>query len=206
MNWRVEFDGKSTARIEIPEVPIEAIREAVVNAFAHANYRSFTEHEINITPSAIEIYNPGGFPVYYKPEDFEVNRLGSMPRNRKILDSLYRSKNVEIQGSGLRKIFNVCKKTETKYEYVLNDFGFRLIFHRKNAVQNVTQNVTVKLIGTDYEVLNILKLNPESTRKVISTKLGKNVRTIQRSLDRLTSAGKITRIGSDKTGYWEIME
>lgn len=27
MNWRVEFDGKSTARIEIPEVPVDAVRE-----------------------------------------------------------------------------------------------------------------------------------------------------------------------------------
>ena len=34
MNWRVEFDGKSTARIEIPEVPVDAVREIVVNAFA----------------------------------------------------------------------------------------------------------------------------------------------------------------------------
>ena len=210
MNWRVEIDGKSTARREIPEVPIEAVRESIVNAFAHANYRSFTEHEITITPTLIEIYNPGGFPVDYKPEDFEIKKLGSIPRNKKILDSLYRSKNVEIQGSGLRKIFSVCKKTGTKYNYILNDFGFRFIFHRKNTVQhvteNVTENVTVKLIDTDYEVLKILKLNPESTREVMATKVGKTVRTIQRSLDRLTSAGKIIRIGSDKTGYWEVIE
>ena len=36
MNWRVEFDGKSTARIEIPEVPVYTVREMGVNAFAHA--------------------------------------------------------------------------------------------------------------------------------------------------------------------------
>ena len=36
MNWRVEFDGKSTARIETPEVPVDDVREIVVNAFAHA--------------------------------------------------------------------------------------------------------------------------------------------------------------------------
>ena len=36
MNWRVEFDVKSTARIETPEVPVDDVREIVVNAFAHA--------------------------------------------------------------------------------------------------------------------------------------------------------------------------
>ena len=70
MNWRVEIEKKSSSRIEIPEVPIEAIREIVVNAFAHANYRSDTEHKISITPSFIDIYNPGEFPINYKPEDF----------------------------------------------------------------------------------------------------------------------------------------
>lgn len=206
MNWRVEFDGRSTSRIEIPEVPVEAIREVVVNAFAHANYRSFTEHEITITPTVIEIYNPGEFPIKYKPEDFATKKIGSMPRNRKILDVLYKSKNVEVQGSGLRKIFKSCDVTNTKYEYVLNDFGFSFVFHRNNVTVKVTQNVTVKLIDTDYNVLNILKQNPESTREVLATKVGKTVRTIQRSLNRLTSAGKIIRIGSDKTGYWEVIE
>ena len=103
MNWRVEFSDKSTQRIEIPEVPIEAIREIVVNAFAHANYRSTTEHEIAFDPTIIDIYNPGEFPINYKPEDFAEERIQSMPRNKKILDILFRSKNVEIQGSGIRK-------------------------------------------------------------------------------------------------------
>ena len=206
MNWRVEFEEKSTSRIEIPEVPIEAIREVVVNAFAHANYRSFTEHEITITPTVIEIYNPGEFPLNYKPEDFATKKMGSMPRNKKILDVLYKSKSVEVQGSGLRKIFNLCEKHKVKYEYLLHDFGFRFIFHRKNVTVNVTQNVTVKLIDTDYAILKILKQNPESTREILANKVGRTIRTIQRSLDKLTKAGRIIRIGSDKTGYWEVVE
>ncbi len=205
MNWRVEFDGKSTSRIEIPEVPIEAIREAVVNAFAHANYRSFTEHEITITPTVIEIYNPGEFPINYKPEDFATKKIGSMPRNRRILDVLYKSKNVEVQGSGLRKIFNACKESGTAYEYVLNDFGFRFIFHRKNIAVNAARDVYVKLIDTDYEILKLLKQYPDITRDSLAAAIGKTVRTVQRSLNRLIQAGKIIRIGSDRIGYWEVI-
>ena len=88
MNWKVEFEKNSTSRIEVPEVPLEAIREIVVNAFAHANYRTVTEHEIAITPTIIDIYNPGEFPLNYKPEDFADRRIQSMPRNKKILDVL----------------------------------------------------------------------------------------------------------------------
>ncbi len=51
MNWRVEFDGMSTSRIEIQEAQVDVIREIVVNVFAHANYSSITEHEIDISKS-----------------------------------------------------------------------------------------------------------------------------------------------------------
>ena len=129
-------------REETPEIPLLAIREIVVNAFAHANYRSITEHEIDITPTIIDIYNPGEFPINYKPEDFAERRIQSMPRNRKILDVLYRSKNVEVQGSGIRKVLELCAANNVKYEYYNNEFGFRFSFHRNSVTINVTINVT----------------------------------------------------------------
>lgn len=210
MNWRVEFDGKSTSRIEIPEVPVDAVREIVVNAFAHANYRSITEHEIDITPTMIDIYNPGEFPINYKSEDFAERRIQSMPRNKKILDVLYRSKNVEVQGSGIRKVLELCTVNNIKYEYYNNEFGFRFSFHKNNATLNVTTNVTsyvpIVLNNTDKEVLSLLKEKPEQTREEIASKIGKTVRTVQRSLDKLKEAKKIARIGNKNYGYWEIIE
>ena len=209
MNWKVEFDGHSTSRIEVPEVPVDAIREIVVNAFAHANYRSITEHEITITPSFIEIYNPGEFPINYKPEDFAEHRIGSMPRNKKILDILYKSKDVEVQGSGIRKTLESCKKANTKYDYYLNEFGFRFKFYRKNVAIgtiNGTINGTLKYNKTDNEVVKLLKEHPEYTKEQMAEIIGKGSRTIQRSLDKLKENGRLVRIGSKKNGYWEIVE
>lgn len=210
MNWRVEFDGKSTARNEIPEVPVDAIREIVVNAFAHANYRSVTEHEIDITPTMIEIYNPGEFPINYKPEDFAERRIQSMPRNRKILDVLYRSKNVEIQGSGLRKVLKLCIENNVKYTYYNNDFGFSFSFYRNNInsniVKEIVSEVPKRINKLDNEVLALLKENPVYTRDELAQKTGKTSRTIQRSLDRLKDAEKIVRIGNTVSGYWEVIK
>lgn len=205
MNWRVEFDGKSTARIEIPEVPVDAVREIVVNAFTHANYRSITEQEIDITPTMIDIYNSGEFPINYKPEDFAERRIQSMPRNRKILDVLYRSKNVEVQGSGIRKVLELCAANNVKYEYYNNEFGFRSSFHRNNVTVNVTTNVPKRVNELDFEVLRLLKENPVYTREEISQKVGKTARTVQRALDRLKEDGKIVRIGNKVSGYWKVI-
>lgn len=206
MNWKVEFEKNSTSRIEVPEVPLEAIREIVVNAFAHANYRTVTEHEIAITPTIIDIYNPGEFPLNYKPEDFADRRIQSMPRNKKILDVLYRSKNVEIQGSGIRRVLELCKKNNSSYTYYNNEYGFRFSFYRQNVTTTVTSDVTIKLTKTDIAVFEELKKNPEQTREEIALKINKAVRTVQRSIDKLKQKGKIARIGNKNYGYWEIIE
>lgn len=81
INWRVQ-PGDDTSRIEVPEIPVEALREIIVNSFAHADYRGISENEIDITPTQVEIYNPGEFPQDLTPEMFADNRIKSMPRNR----------------------------------------------------------------------------------------------------------------------------
>jgi len=36
--------------------------------------------------------------------------------------------------------------------------------------------------------------------------LGKDIRTIGRAISQLQQSGRLKRIGSDKTGYWENQE
>ena len=209
MNWMVEA-GQGTSRIEIPEIPIEAIREIVVNSFAHANYRGVTENEIAITPTQIEIYNPGEFPLNLTPEMFVTSKRKSQPRNKVILNTLYKCKDVEMFGSGFKKVFSLCNKNGVKFDYESNEDGFSFVFYRSNVTLNVTKNVTLKnavrLISNDYKVLNVLKENANQTREQIATVIGIDKRTVQRCLDKLQKAGYILRIGSKKTGYWEVLK
>ncbi len=55
INWRVEIGIRK--REEIPEIPEKAIREIIVNSFAHADYTNSPEIEIGMQPGKIEIYN-----------------------------------------------------------------------------------------------------------------------------------------------------
>ena len=61
------------------------------------------------------------------------------------------------------------------------------------------------MIKNDYKVLEALKEAPTSTREELATVIGINKRTVQRSLDKLVEAKKIIRVGSKKSGYWEIL-
>ena len=211
INWRVEA-GDGTSRVEVPEIPIEAIREIIVNSFAHADYRGISENEIDITPTRVEIYNPGTFPIGFSPEMFARQRIRSMPRNKVILNTLYKSKDVEVFGSGFRKVYALCDKDNIKVEATYENDGFLFSFYRDIKSHPVTESDTINVtkpsltstVPTETKVYLLLKEDPTQTREMLAGKAGRTVRTIQRALDKLSSEGKIKRIGSTKAGYWEV--
>lgn len=212
INWRVEA-GSGTSRIEVPEIPVEAIREIIVNSFAHADYRGISENEINITPTRVEIYNPGEFPHGLSPEMFARQRIRSMPRNRIILNTLFKSKDVEIFGTGFRKVYTLCNKNSINVEAAYENDGFSFSFYRDTKTNSVTDNVTVNItnnsaatqLSTKEKVYIFLKEDPTQTREMLAMKAGRTIRTIQRALDKLSEEKKIKRIGSSKNGYWEVL-
>ncbi|MDD3757527.1 MAG: Fic family protein [Advenella sp.] len=75
-----------------------------------------------------------------------------------------------------------------------------------NAPINVTINTETNITGlnTPDAVLALLAKNPELTRPQLASLIGKDIRTIARALAILQQAGKVKRIGSNKTGYWEV--
>lgn len=76
----------------------------------------------------------------------------------------------------------------------------------QNAPVNAPASAPVNVTGlkTPEALLQLLHHNNQLTRQQLAQLLGKDVRTIARALAKLQQAGKVTRIGSDKTGHWEV--
>ena len=55
-------------------------------------------------------------------------------------------------------------------------------------------------------VLDRIKDNPYASAKEISLILGYSKRQVERTIARLKEDGQIIRIGSNKSGYWELSE
>ena len=89
-------------RLELPE---SALREAVVNAIAHRDYRSTANVQVYIFHDRVEIVTPGGLPAGMHEKDLG-NR--SVPRNPLLFSMLYRMGLVEQIGSGIRRIRDAC--------------------------------------------------------------------------------------------------
>ena len=75
-----------------------------------------------------------------------------------------------------------------------------------NAPANAPVNAPVKIAGlkTPEAILTLLQDKPQLTRQQLAHSLGKDLRTIARALVKLQQTGKLRRIGSDKTGHWEV--
>jgi len=75
-----------------------------------------------------------------------------------------------------------------------------------NAPASAPVNEPIHITGlkTPEAIVTLLTANPELTRQQLADAIGKDIRTIGRALAALRQAGKIRRIGSDKTGHWEV--
>ncbi len=71
-----------------------------------------------------------------------------------------------------------------------------------------TVNDTVKLKNDTVNdtVFDLIKKNNHITAVEISEKLKISLSTSKRRIKTLKEQGKIKRIGSDKTGYWKVIE
>ncbi|MDE0103899.1 MAG: putative DNA binding domain-containing protein [Bryobacterales bacterium] len=102
----VEFIIKHVRREERPELPEDALREAVANAVAHRDYRSPANVQVYVFKDRVEIVSPGGLPVGMTKADLGTK---SVPRNPLLFDMLYRMDVVERIGSGVRRMFDLCR-------------------------------------------------------------------------------------------------
>jgi len=76
----------------------------------------------------------------------------------------------------------------------------------QNAPVNAPVNMIADIAGlkTPDAIVALLAANPRLTRQQLADVIGKDLRTIARALATLQQTGKITRVGSDKTGHWEV--
>ncbi len=95
-------------RRDIPEYPVDGVREALVNALVHANYEiSGTRIFIAIYDDKLEIQNPGIMPPGMSIEQFKagVSRI----RNPVVARVFSELELIEEWGSGYKRIKDICQ-------------------------------------------------------------------------------------------------
>ncbi len=97
-------------REDEPLFPLEALREALVNAFCHRCYEQpGSAISVAIFDDRLEIWSDGVLPFELVPEDLKKDH-SSHPRNPLITNVFYRRGLVEQWGRGTQKIIELCVK------------------------------------------------------------------------------------------------
>lgn len=88
---------------EIRTYPEIALREALLNAFVHADYRMHGPIMLKQFVRRIEISNPGGLPGGITPQN--ILRHTPVPRNPALVDALTRLRLVNRSNLGVRRMY-----------------------------------------------------------------------------------------------------
>lgn len=90
------------------EVPEWVVREAIVNAVAHRDYRSNASVQVMVFADRLEVWNPGELPAGITPADLRREHP-SIPRNPLICDPLFLAHYVEKAGTGTLDMIRLCR-------------------------------------------------------------------------------------------------
>ena len=215
IDWKADIVGLN--RVETPEVPVEAIREAVINSYGHRLYGNGQCNEIDVFKDRIEIHTTGGFPRGHRPEEFLDGTKKAIRRNKLITGVLYYSKDMETFATGLKRIKDLCDDAGCKVEFKAEKDDFVVIFYRNlRETWNLSNDYDIPKHQIDIlddvlddvlekEIIRILLDNNKISQREIAIKTGKAVPTVQRHMRKLVKQGKIRREGGKRFGTWKVL-
>ena len=233
INMGCVFEG--IQRRDLYELPPDALRELVVNAFAHRNY---FEHDapifVAVYDTRVEITSPGGLPRGLTVEKVLAGR--SKIRNHALAEAFNYMKVIEHWGSGLRRVSKELAEYGAK-PLQLEDGGIDVqinVFRnatlgdennrydergarvgrqksklertlRENGVNEKVNDLINDPINDPINLLDLIKENPALNYGEYGKILGVSEATIKRRITELKKQGKIVRVGANKVGHWEVV-
>lgn len=195
----------------------KAIKEAVINFIVHNDYTREVPPLFEIYSDRLEITSYGGLVEGLSREEF-FNGV-SMPRNRELMRIFKDLELVEHIGSGMSKILSSYSKEHFEFmEHFLRiSIPFEKSFDKdiideeilqsseESMVQSSEESVEQR-IKTKDEILNIMSNKPTITALQISQILGVSQRAIEKQIKNLKEEGRLKRIGSTKSGQWNVIK
>lgn len=189
-----------------PEIPETVFEELLVNALVHRDYLVSAPIRLFIFDNRIEIISPGHLPNNLTVEKI---RAGNSNIRNPILVS-YVAKGLlpyHGLGSGIKRALEKWPSIDFSDDH--DGCLFTATVHRMPVEEMVLADKEVTLTGqTDpiNDLLNILEATPSAGYQALAQELGISQVTVKRYIQKLKQQNLIRRVGSKKTGHWEIIK
>jgi ATP-dependent DNA helicase RecG len=192
---RSEIEG--LRRIDNRDYPVEALREALLNALIHRDYSFSDSTLISIFDDRIEFTSIGGL---VRGITFDDMMLGiSVARNRNLANVFYRLTLIEAYGTGVPKIIRSYEGLGVRPQIEVTDNAFKITLPNTNEIFE-------KLLLNENEsvVMALLESKDAIVRKDVETALVVSQTMAIRVLKGLVDKGEIRAAGQGKNTRYVV--
>ena len=200
INLRAEIKG--LYRTDTYEIPVVALREALINALIHRDYiNQGRDIKVGVYDDIVNIVSCGAFPNSITQSDIENGR--SDARNRVIANVFKELGLIEQWGSGIARIKSACLEVGLKEPKIreINDF-VDVEIYRPNNAELVPNNAELILNSDEAKIIEFLKQYHKITSFDVCKLLNLKERRSRDILKKLESQNIIKKIGKTKGSYY----
>jgi ATP-dependent DNA helicase RecG len=191
-------------REEQPEYPSFAVREALVNAVAHRDYRlSGRRAEIRMFEDRLEVITPGGLPGYITVDNIVEEHFS---RNPRLVSGLFQWGYIEELGLGIdRMIEEMMQRGHPAPEFKATPYTFTVVLRNvreRRPVPAWEQNMNERQMRALAHVREFARITNRDYRTICPNV---SAETLRLDLADLVDKGLLLKVG-DKRGTYYIMK
>lgn len=205
-----KFYIEGTQRIDVRN---KIARELCANLLIHREFSNPYPAKLIIEKDCIRTENANRAKMI---GTIDINAYEPYPKNPKIAKFFKEIGLADELGSGVKNMVKYTKIYSGGVPILKEDDIFRTIIplvdsansrenYTGNYTENYTKNYTEKLNGTQRKILELIKLNPNITQKMMMEEIKLSRPAITLNLKQLKDKKIIERVGSDRKGYWKLL-
>jgi ATP-dependent DNA helicase RecG len=201
-NISLSAEIKELQREERWEYPLPAVREAIVNAICHRDYRDPGNVQVRIFDDRLEVWNPGLLPEGLSIEDLKRSHA-SRPRNKLIAHAFFLIKYIEQWGTGTLRMMEVCRTAGfPEPEFVEMSGDFMVTFHKSRFTEEYLERLG--LTERQRHAVEYVRAKGRITNREYVDLTGVSRPTATRDLTELVRKGILRQHGHGKGSYFEL--
>lgn len=195
MRTSTAIDSQTGKRTDVPQYPMNAVREAILNALVHRDYSIYTESkpiQLNMYEDRLEIINPGG--LYGRLTIDQLGHAQPDTRNPVLATALEIMKETENRYSGIPTIRYAMAQRHLPAPVFKSSTGeFKVtLYHEQNGSDSEHGQTPVQTAAEDEKQLLSFCLTPRSRSEIVSyLRIDSGKYALRRYLDPLLKAGAI---------------
>ena len=208
---RASFEG--LLRKDERDYPMEAVREALLNAVVHRDYSFSGSISINLYQDRMELISLGGLVPGFS---LEAALMGaSQPRNGKLASLFYRMDLIEAYGTGLGKILNCYAGLPIQPSFESVEGAFRVVLpnihaaltqkpaHAAEGGHEVIPPEATALTASEQKALQAIRQAGQVSRRELESLLGVGTTRTVVLLKRLVELDKVQKLGNGKNTRYQ---